>query len=125
MAQIIISQIKQKSSLFFLNIVNQELDWLWQAYENISALFLRMRIIENNSTAIQLQIDQMKQLRMEYDKKEVKLCAPSRQLWKPIPGAVSCVQFYSRDIPQCVQLAVSYTASIRCSYMNSQLYKQL
>nr|BAB24663.1 unnamed protein product [Mus musculus] len=46
----------------------------------------KMRIIENNSTAIQLQIDQMKQLRMEYDKKEVKLCAPSRQLWKPIPG---------------------------------------
>ncbi|XP_031195736.1 clathrin heavy chain linker domain-containing protein 1 isoform X2 [Mastomys coucha] len=46
----------------------------------------KIRIIENNSTAIQLQIDEMKQLRMEYDKKEVKLCASSRQLWKPIPG---------------------------------------
>ncbi|XP_051020853.1 clathrin heavy chain linker domain-containing protein 1 [Acomys russatus] len=46
----------------------------------------KMRIIENNSTVIQLQIDQMKQLRAEYDKKEVKFCASTRQLWKPIPG---------------------------------------
>ncbi|XP_063129058.1 clathrin heavy chain linker domain-containing protein 1 isoform X5 [Rattus norvegicus] len=46
----------------------------------------KMRIIDNNSKAIQLQIDQMKQLRMEYENTEVKLCASSKQLWKPIPG---------------------------------------
>ncbi|XP_007642686.1 clathrin heavy chain linker domain-containing protein 1 isoform X1 [Cricetulus griseus] len=46
----------------------------------------KVRIIENNSTKIQLQIDQMKQMRAEYDKEEVKLCASNRQLWRPIPG---------------------------------------
>ncbi|KAL6082320.1 hypothetical protein STEG23_021475 [Scotinomys teguina] len=46
----------------------------------------KVRIIENNSTVIQLQIDETKQLRTEYDKKEVKLCASTRQLWRPIPG---------------------------------------
>ncbi|XP_036056866.1 clathrin heavy chain linker domain-containing protein 1 isoform X2 [Onychomys torridus] len=46
----------------------------------------KVRIIENNSTVIQLQIDEMKQLRAKYDKKEVKLCASTRQLWRPIPG---------------------------------------
>ncbi|XP_028747370.1 clathrin heavy chain linker domain-containing protein 1 isoform X1 [Peromyscus leucopus] len=46
----------------------------------------KVRIIEKNSTAIQLQIDEMKQLRAEYDKKEVKLCSSTRQLWRPIPG---------------------------------------
>ncbi|XP_052590550.1 clathrin heavy chain linker domain-containing protein 1 isoform X2 [Peromyscus californicus insignis] len=46
----------------------------------------KVRIIENNSTVIQLQIDEMKQLRAEYDKKEVKLCSSTRQLWRPIPG---------------------------------------
>ncbi|XP_076794094.1 clathrin heavy chain linker domain-containing protein 1 isoform X2 [Arvicanthis niloticus] len=46
----------------------------------------KMRIIEKSSKVIQSQIDQMKQLRMEYDKKEVKVCDSSRQLWKPIPG---------------------------------------
>ncbi|KAL1791247.1 clathrin heavy chain linker domain-containing protein 1 isoform X1 [Sigmodon hispidus] len=46
----------------------------------------KVRIIENNSTMIQLQIDQMKQLRAEYDKKEVKFCASKWQLWRPIPG---------------------------------------
>ncbi|XP_059131175.1 clathrin heavy chain linker domain-containing protein 1 isoform X2 [Peromyscus eremicus] len=46
----------------------------------------KVRVIENNSTVIQLQIDEMKQLRAEYDKKEVKLCSSTRQLWRPIPG---------------------------------------
>ncbi|XP_029414516.1 clathrin heavy chain linker domain-containing protein 1 isoform X1 [Nannospalax galili] len=46
----------------------------------------KIRIIENNSTMIQLQIEQMKQLRSEYDRKEVKYCASSRHLSKPIPG---------------------------------------
>ncbi|XP_049979830.1 clathrin heavy chain linker domain-containing protein 1 isoform X3 [Alexandromys fortis] len=46
----------------------------------------KVRIIENNSKEIQSQIDEMRQLRAEYDKKEVKLCASTRQLWRPIPG---------------------------------------
>ncbi|XP_040589089.1 clathrin heavy chain linker domain-containing protein 1 isoform X3 [Mesocricetus auratus] len=46
----------------------------------------KVRLIENNSTDIQLQIDEMKQMRAEYDKKEVKVCASTRQLWRPIPG---------------------------------------
>ncbi|KAK7807286.1 hypothetical protein U0070_016658 [Myodes glareolus] len=46
----------------------------------------KVRIIENNSKVIQSQIEEMKQLRAEYDKKEVKLCASTRQLWRPIPG---------------------------------------
>ncbi|XP_008577060.1 PREDICTED: clathrin heavy chain linker domain-containing protein 1 isoform X1 [Galeopterus variegatus] len=46
----------------------------------------KMRIIENNSLKIRLQIDQMKQLRAEYDTKEVKYCTFSKDPSKPIPG---------------------------------------
>ncbi|CAO2640911.1 Clathrin heavy chain linker domain-containing protein 1 [Lemmus lemmus] len=46
----------------------------------------KVRIIENNSKVIQSRIDKMKQLRAEYDRKEVKHCASTRQLWRPIPG---------------------------------------
>ncbi|XP_029792087.1 clathrin heavy chain linker domain-containing protein 1 [Suricata suricatta] len=45
----------------------------------------KMRVIENNSSKIQLQIDQMKQLRAEYDTEEVK-CTFSKDPSKPIPG---------------------------------------
>ncbi|XP_073905844.1 clathrin heavy chain linker domain-containing protein 1 isoform X3 [Castor canadensis] len=45
-----------------------------------------MKIVENNSLMIQLQIDQMKQLRAEYDKKEVKYCTFSKDPSQPIPG---------------------------------------
>ncbi|OBS80200.1 hypothetical protein A6R68_21603, partial [Neotoma lepida] len=55
-------------------------DEYYTIYRNV------VRIIENNSTVIQLQIDEIKQLRAEYDKKEVKFCASTRQLWRPIPG---------------------------------------
>lgn len=65
----------------------QELNWLRQAHKSISVFSFRVRIIENNSKVIQAQIEEMKQLRAEYDKKEVKLCASPRQLWRPIPGA--------------------------------------
>lgn len=73
----------------------------------------RVRIIENNSKEIQSQIDEMRQLRAEYDKKEVKLCASTRQLWRPIPGAASPHLLHSpiSGNPQRVQLAVSYTNS--------------
>ncbi|XP_077628501.1 clathrin heavy chain linker domain-containing protein 1 isoform X2 [Crocuta crocuta] len=46
----------------------------------------KMRVIENNSSKIQLQIDQMKQLRAEYDRKEVKYHTFSKDPSKPIPG---------------------------------------
>ncbi|KAM6180149.1 LOW QUALITY PROTEIN: clathrin heavy chain linker domain-containing protein 1 [Erethizon dorsatum] len=46
----------------------------------------KIRIIKNNSLKIQLQIDQMKQLRAEYDAKEVKYGTLTRDPSKPIPG---------------------------------------
>ncbi|XP_007465733.1 PREDICTED: clathrin heavy chain linker domain-containing protein 1 isoform X2 [Lipotes vexillifer] len=44
-----------------------------------------MRLIENNSSKIQLQIDEMKQLRAEYDTKE-QYCIFCKDPSKPIPG---------------------------------------
>ncbi|XP_027476802.1 clathrin heavy chain linker domain-containing protein 1 isoform X3 [Zalophus californianus] len=46
----------------------------------------KMRVIENNSSKIQLQIDKMKQLRAEYDAKEVRYHTFSKDPSKPIPG---------------------------------------
>ncbi|XP_025210800.1 clathrin heavy chain linker domain-containing protein 1 isoform X1 [Papio anubis] len=46
----------------------------------------KMRIIENNSSKIQSQIDQIKQSRAAYDTKEVKYCTFSKDPSKPIPG---------------------------------------
>ncbi|XP_076990378.1 clathrin heavy chain linker domain-containing protein 1 isoform X2 [Tamandua tetradactyla] len=46
----------------------------------------KMRVIENNSSKIQMQIDTMKQLRAKYDTKEVKYCTFSKEPSKPIPG---------------------------------------
>ncbi|XP_021572828.1 clathrin heavy chain linker domain-containing protein 1 isoform X2 [Carlito syrichta] len=46
----------------------------------------KMKTIENNSSKIQSQIDQMKHLRAEYDTKEVKYCTSSKDPSKPIPG---------------------------------------
>ncbi|KAI5125073.1 Clathrin Heavy Chain Linker Domain-Containing Protein 1 [Manis pentadactyla] len=46
----------------------------------------KMRIIENNSSKIQLQIDKMKQLRAEHDMKEIKYCTFFKDPSKPIPG---------------------------------------
>ncbi|XP_023572350.1 clathrin heavy chain linker domain-containing protein 1 isoform X2 [Octodon degus] len=46
----------------------------------------KIRIIKNNSSKIQLEIDKMKQLRAEYDATEVKYCTFTRNPSKPIPG---------------------------------------
>ncbi|XP_063085490.1 clathrin heavy chain linker domain-containing protein 1 [Cavia porcellus] len=46
----------------------------------------KIRIIKNNSLKIQLQIDQVKHLRADYDAKEVKYCTFTRDASKPIPG---------------------------------------
>ncbi|KAG8512418.1 Clathrin heavy chain linker domain-containing protein 1 [Galemys pyrenaicus] len=54
--------------------------------KRITQLEAKMRVIENNSSKIQSQIDKMKQLRAEYDKKEVKYCTFSKGPSKPIPG---------------------------------------
>lgn len=56
-----------------------------------------MRLIENNSSKIQLQIDEMKQLRAEYDTKE-QYCIYCKDPSKPIPGTVFCLK-YLREIP--------------------------
>ncbi|XP_069397375.1 clathrin heavy chain linker domain-containing protein 1 isoform X3 [Delphinus delphis] len=47
-----------------------------------------MRLIENNSSKIQLQIDEMKQLRAEYDTKE-QCCIYCKDPSKPIPVVLS------------------------------------
>ncbi|XP_045405572.1 clathrin heavy chain linker domain-containing protein 1 isoform X1 [Lemur catta] len=53
--------------------------------KRIIQLEAKMRIIENNSSKIQSQIDKVKQLRAEYDTKEVKYTF-SKDPSKPIPG---------------------------------------
>lgn len=54
--------------------------------KRITQLEAKMRVIENNSSKIQSQIDKMKQLRAECDTKEVKYCTSSKDPSKPIPG---------------------------------------
>ncbi|XP_036729857.1 clathrin heavy chain linker domain-containing protein 1 isoform X1 [Balaenoptera musculus] len=53
--------------------------------KRITQLQAKMRLIENNSSKIQLQIDEMKQLRAEYDTKE-QYCIFCKDPSKPIPG---------------------------------------
>ncbi|TKC40355.1 hypothetical protein EI555_007912, partial [Monodon monoceros] len=53
--------------------------------KRITQLKAKMRLIENNSSKIQLQIDEMKQLRAEYDTKE-QYCIYCKDPSKPIPG---------------------------------------
>ena len=52
-----------------------------------------MRVIEHNSSKIQLQINKIKQLRAERDIKEVKHFPFSKDPSKPIPGTVFCVKY--------------------------------
>lgn len=52
-----------------------------------------MRVIEHNSSKIQLQIDEIKQLRAECDMKEVKYFSFCKDPSKPIPGTVFCVKY--------------------------------
>uniref|UniRef100_G3THR1 Clathrin heavy chain linker domain-containing protein 1 n=1 Tax=Loxodonta africana TaxID=9785 RepID=G3THR1_LOXAF len=54
--------------------------------KRIVQLEAKMRVVENNSSRIQMQIEEMKQLRAEYEKKEVKYCTFSKDPSKPIPG---------------------------------------
>ncbi|CAK7297089.1 Clathrin heavy chain linker domain-containing protein 1 [Vulpes lagopus] len=51
-------------------------------------LVAKMNVIENDSSKIQLQIDKMKQLRAEYDTKEVKYHTFSKDPSKPIPVTI-------------------------------------
>ncbi|XP_048208871.1 clathrin heavy chain linker domain-containing protein 1 isoform X2 [Perognathus longimembris pacificus] len=46
----------------------------------------KKRMIENNSLMIQVEIDQIKELRAEYEKKVVKYCSFSKDPSKMIPG---------------------------------------
>ncbi|XP_066123247.1 clathrin heavy chain linker domain-containing protein 1 [Saccopteryx bilineata] len=54
--------------------------------KRIIQLEAKMRVIESNSSKIQLQIDKVKQLRAEYDIKEVKPFTFCKNPSKPIPG---------------------------------------
>lgn len=56
--------------------------------KRITQLEAKMKVIENNSSNIQLQIDKIKQLRAEYDVKEVKHFPFSKDPSKPIPGMI-------------------------------------
>ena len=56
-------------------------------------MFYRMKHIENNSSKIQLQIDEIKQLRAEYDAKEVQSCTFCKDPSKPIPGTVFYLKY--------------------------------
>jgi hypothetical protein len=66
-----------------------------------------MKIVENNSLMIQLQIDQMKQLRAEYDKKEVKYCTFSKDPSQPIPGTIILFKIFEGN--NCFQLVPPIT----------------
>lgn len=52
-----------------------------------------MKVIENNSSNIQLQIDKIKQLRAEYDVEELKHFPCFKDPSKPIPGTIFCVKY--------------------------------
>ncbi|XP_004691462.1 PREDICTED: clathrin heavy chain linker domain-containing protein 1 [Condylura cristata] len=54
--------------------------------KRITQLEAKMRVIENNSSKIQSHIDEVKQLRAEYDTKKVKYCTFPKGPSKPIPG---------------------------------------
>ena len=57
-----------------------------------------MGLIENNSSKIQLQINEMKQVRAKYDTKEEQYCTFCKDPLKPIPGTEFCLK-YLWDIP--------------------------
>nr|XP_058934931.1 clathrin heavy chain linker domain-containing protein 1 isoform X3 [Kogia breviceps] len=66
--------------------------------KRITQLQAKMRLIENNSSKIQLQIDEMKQLRAEYDTKE-QYCTFCKDPSKPIPGEQGIVEELLEDDP--------------------------
>uniref|UniRef100_A0A8C9A1W4 Clathrin heavy chain linker domain-containing protein 1 n=1 Tax=Prolemur simus TaxID=1328070 RepID=A0A8C9A1W4_PROSS len=80
---------KDKRDAFYLHgklkVLAAEPTALVYHRKRIIQLEAKMRIIENNSSKIQSQIDKVKQLRAEYDTKEVKYTF-SKDPAKPIPG---------------------------------------
>ncbi|XP_005884669.1 PREDICTED: clathrin heavy chain linker domain-containing protein 1 [Myotis brandtii] len=56
--------------------------------KRIIQLEAKMKVIENNSSNIQLQIDKIKQLRAEYDVEELKHFPFFKDPSKPIPGMI-------------------------------------
>ncbi|XP_039743059.1 clathrin heavy chain linker domain-containing protein 1 isoform X1 [Pteropus medius] len=54
--------------------------------KRIIQLEAKLKVIENNSSKIRMQIDKTKQLRAEYETKEIKYCTFSKDPSKPIPG---------------------------------------
>ena len=52
-----------------------------------------MGLIENNSSKIQLQINEMKQVRAKYNTKEEQYCTFCKDPLKPIPGTIFCLKY--------------------------------
>ncbi|XP_047378468.1 clathrin heavy chain linker domain-containing protein 1 isoform X1 [Sciurus carolinensis] len=81
---------KDRRTAFFLHgklkVLAAEPTSLVYYQRRIIQLEAKIRIIENNSLKIQLQIDQMRQLKAEYDTKEAKYYIFSKDPSKPIPG---------------------------------------
>ncbi|KAK1333066.1 hypothetical protein QTO34_006599 [Cnephaeus nilssonii] len=89
----IIDTIKRDQRIAFnlhgrLKVLAAEPTTLVYHRKRITQLEAKMKVIENNSSNIQLQIDKIKQLRAEYDVKEVKHFPFSKDPSKPIPGMI-------------------------------------
>lgn len=82
-------------------------------------MFFRIRVVENDSSKIQLQIEKMKQLRAEYDTKEVKYCTFSKDPSKPIPGTLFCFKYLKE-----ILIVPSYCVLYKLIYM-CQVYQDL
>ncbi|KAM8785819.1 clathrin heavy chain linker domain-containing protein 1 [Rhynchonycteris naso] len=87
----IIEKIKKEQRTTFclhgkLKVLAAEPTTLVYHRKRIIQLEAKMRVIESNSSKIQLQIDKMKQLRAEYGIKEVKSFTFCKNPSKPIPG---------------------------------------
>ncbi|XP_059515788.1 clathrin heavy chain linker domain-containing protein 1 isoform X2 [Myotis daubentonii] len=67
--------------------------------KRIIQLEAKMKVIENNSSNIQLQIDKIKQLRAEYDVEELKHFPFFKDPSKPIPGNQSFIEELLEDDP--------------------------
>ncbi|XP_036291249.1 clathrin heavy chain linker domain-containing protein 1 isoform X1 [Pipistrellus kuhlii] len=89
----IIDTIKRDQRIAFslhgrLKVLAAEPTTLVYHRKRITQLKAKMKVIENNSSSIQLQIDKIKQLRAAYDVKEVKHFPFSKDPSKPIPGMI-------------------------------------
>ncbi|XP_019517625.1 PREDICTED: clathrin heavy chain linker domain-containing protein 1 isoform X3 [Hipposideros armiger] len=79
-----------------LKVLTAEPTTLVYHRKRIVQLEAKMSVIENNSSKLQQEIEKMKQLRAEYDTKQVKYCTFSKDPSKPIPG-MTCEESVNLD----------------------------